>query len=186
MGSRVIGDDVYAKAIDFKDLDVGAFNEIFAQIYGYIALPFENFHRFYESYTGGLNPGISSLRPFLSIIAKGYIADQMLSTIFYEPVNSAAGSATFLTLLYAELGIWGLIVIPLLYAILVNLLYYRFRIKPNFINFFIYLNFVYPWLWLFFNNAFSVLSFYLNAFFVIGIYFLFRTSNFKRFILKKF
>jgi hypothetical protein len=33
----------------------------------------------------------------------------------------------------------------------------------------LYANFVYPWLWLFFNNGFGVLSIYLNAAFIAAV-----------------
>jgi len=160
----------YARMIGFKLEGTGIFVETFAQIYGYLALPFENFHNFFETYTGGYSPGISVLRPLLSMLGKGSLADEMLAQINYEPLGGAAGSATFLTFMYAELGIWGLLFVPLIYSIFVNTLYVRFRANPSFINLFLYLNFVYPWFWLFFNNAFSVLTFYINMSFIIIIF----------------
>jgi hypothetical protein len=99
----------------------------------------------------------------------------MIDEIAYEPISGASGSATFLTFLYAELGICGLIIVPFIYGLMVNILYCNFRLKPNFINMFLYINFVYPWAWLFFNNAFSVLTFYINAFNIIILHFIFIT-----------
>jgi len=162
--------NIYASAIRFKYEDPTIINNVFAEIYGYFALPFENFHRFFESYDEGFNLGISAFRPLFSILGYGYVADEMINNISYEPLGGAAGSATFLTFIYGEIGIYGLVFIPLIYGLIVNILYIRFRYMPNYINMFLYMNFVYPWLWLFFNNAFSALTFYLNAMAIIMIF----------------
>jgi hypothetical protein len=162
--------NLYARAIGFKYDNPSIINETFAQIYGYLALPFENFHLFFESYSGGFNLGISVFRPIMSLLGQGVYVDKVLDRINFANLGGAAGSSTFLTHIYAELGIYGLLFVPLLYGFLVNGLYLRFREKPSFISMFTYMNFVYPWLWLFFNNAFSVLTFYINTLFIVCIY----------------
>jgi hypothetical protein len=158
--------NLYAQNIGFKLGGEGPWHELLAQIYGYAALPFENFHLFFASYSGAYNLGISALRPLLSITGQGRVADQMLSQIPFTAVSPAAGSATFLTPLYAELNVEGVLIIPIFYGLLVNGLYVRFRVRPSFINFLLYLNFVYPWAWLY-QQCLSVLTFYLNAGFIV-------------------
>jgi oligosaccharide repeat unit polymerase len=168
LGSRA-GEQTYARAIGFTLEGTGPAYELAAQVYGYLALPYENFRRTFELSEGGFRPGISALRPVLSASGQGRLADELLSeTMFIDPVSSAAGSSTFLTPLYMELGIAGVLLVPLGYGLLVNALYTRFRASPSLLSFLLYLNFVYPWAWLYFNNAFSVLTFYLNAAFILA------------------
>jgi oligosaccharide repeat unit polymerase len=157
----------YASAIGFT-LDAPTHvRESLAMVYGYTVLPFENFHRFLNSYSGGYHPGISFFRPLLSALGQGDTADAMISEIHYVAVSPAANTSTFLAALYAELGLYGLVLVPLIYGTFVNLLYVRFRRQPDFPRFFVYLCFVYPWVWIFFFNGFSVLTFYINAAFVM-------------------
>ena len=158
----------YARAIGFR-WQSGALAEVAAQIYGYAALPFENLHRFLSSYDGSFKPGVSFFRPLLSAISQGDLADQMLSDVDFNTLSAAAGSNTFVSPLYAEFGLPGVFVVPIIYGVLVSWLYVRFRREPSYINFFLYLNFVYPWIWLYFNNAFSVLTFYINAGFIVAL-----------------
>jgi hypothetical protein len=55
------------------------------------------------------------------------------------------------------------------YGLVVNLIYLRFRRSGSTTWLFIYINFMFPWVWMFFTNAFSVLAFYTNAFYVVAI-----------------
>lgn len=159
--------NVYAQYIGFKLGEQGPLSEMLAQVYGYAALPFENFHAFFASYEGGYNLGISFFRPLLSATGQGELADEIEFGVPFTPaVSGAAGSGTFLTSLYAELNMEGLLIVPIIYGVLVNGLYVRFRKRPSFMNCFLYFNFVYPWTWLYFNNAFSALTFYINGAFV--------------------
>jgi hypothetical protein len=169
LGSRSSNDD-YANAIGFIPRGDNGLYGAAAQAYGYLALPFENFRRAFEHTDGGFHPGTSTLRPLFSAAGQGRVADDMLSTIVIpDPVSSAAGSSTFLTPIYMELGMAGLLLVPLAYALLVNVLYVRFRSRPSLLTYLAYLNFLYPWTWLYFNNAFSVLTFYLNAVFILAL-----------------
>ena len=168
IGSRSSFDD-YASAIGFIPRGESPLYGVAAQAYGYLALPFENFRRAFERTDGGFHPGTSALRPLFSAAGQGRLADEMLSTIVIpDPVSSAAGSSTFLTPIYMELGLAGVLLVPIAYALLVNVLYARFRGRPSLLTYLAYLNFLYPWTWLYFNNAFSVLTFYLNALFILG------------------
>lgn len=169
IGSRSSNDD-YAAAIGFIPRGDNALYGAAAQAYGYLALPFENFRRAFERTDGGFHPGTSALRPLFSAAGQGRTADEMLSRIAIpDPVSSAAGSSTFLTPIYMELGLTGVLLVPLAYALLVNVLYAQFRSRPSLLTYLAYLNFLYPWTWLYFNNAFSVLTFYLNALFIVGL-----------------
>lgn len=155
--------------VGFK-LEAGPLFEPLAQVYIYFALPFENLYRFYISYTGGYNWGMSVFRPFLSVTGQGDLADQIASQVDFNVMSGAANQSTFAAWVYAELGLLGLAVVPLVYGSLVNVLYARFRAKPNGVRFFVYLNFTYPWLWLYVTNGFGVLSFYLNAVFILWLF----------------
>jgi hypothetical protein len=160
--------EVYARFIAFRLPGEGAFHGFAGAVYGYVGLPFENLHRFIEASDGALRPGISALRPLLSIVGYGNLADRLDADVVYPvAVSPAAGAATFLTGVYAEGGKLGAALIPIVYALLLNGLYVRMRARPSLGNVLLYLNFTYPWLWLFFNNGFGVLSFYINAGFVL-------------------
>jgi hypothetical protein len=164
--------NAYAHAIGLKFAGGPRWMELVAQVYGYAALPFENFHQFYSTYPGGFHPGISVLRPFLSMVMQGRMADEMIKTIPFTAVSTAAGSHTFLTMPYAELGMAGVLLVPVLYGVLMAVLYSRLRVNPTFVNVFVYTNFMFPWLFLYFGNGFSVLTFYLNSAVVVALLFL--------------
>jgi hypothetical protein len=166
-GSQV--EDLYADAIGFRAS--GAVRGPAAAVYGYTALPFENLHRFLELHDWtAVHPGVSVTRPFLSVTGQGDLADRLDADIRYPPPASfAAGSSTFLSAVYAEAGLVGAAMVPILYALLVNATYVRMRRRPTIVNLLLYANFVYPWLWLFFNNGFGVLGIYLNAAFILAI-----------------
>ena len=166
-GSQV--EDLYAEAIGFRGS--GPLRGPAAAVYGYTALPFENLHRFLELHDWkAVHPGVSVTRPFLSVTGQGDLADRLDAGIDYPPPASfAAGSATFLSAVYAEAGLIGAALVPILYALLVNASYVRMRRRPTIVNLLLYANFVYPWVWLFFNNGFGVLGIYLNAAFILAI-----------------
>jgi hypothetical protein len=138
-----------------------------AVFYGYAVLPFENFNRFLHSYSGGYNLGTSFFRPLLSMFMLGYIANDMSDQIAFNPIDPSANVGTFLTYIYAELGVPGLILVPIIYGLFVNFLYRKLREELTFIRLFAYLSFVYPWCYMFFTNGFQILSFYGNVVFVI-------------------
>jgi hypothetical protein len=168
--SSVPLEDIYARLIGFRLEGDSPWRGPLAAIYGYMALPFENLHRFLAVHDGGSHVGISVFRPILSLSGMGDLADRIDAGIHYPaPATYAAGSATFLTSVYAELGILGVAAVPIAYAALVNALYVHMRARPTFLSVLLYANFVYPWLWLFFNNGFGVLSIYLNAAFIAAV-----------------
>ena len=57
-----------------------------------------------------------------------------------------------------------------IYAALVNSVYVKFRRSENGVWIYIYLSFLFPWVFLFFQNVFSSLSIYLNVFYAFAIY----------------
>lgn len=156
----------YAEEIRFRWRE-GLVAEAFSQLYGYLALPFENFHRFFSSYGGSFRPGVSVLRPFLAAVGRGDVADRLLEDVYFDSVSQAAGSHTFLPHVYVEFGLVGIVIVPVVYAVFINAMYVAFRHRPTPARLFLYVAFLFPWCWLFFNNAFSVLSFYINAAFVV-------------------
>jgi hypothetical protein len=165
--------EVYARFIGFRLPGEGVLHGFAGAVYGYVALPFENLHRFIETSDGSLRPGISALRPVLSLAGYGELADRLDADVGYPvPVSYAAGAATFLTGVYAEGGRLGAALIPIVYALLVNITYVRMRARPSLASMLLYFNFTYPWLWLFFNNGFGALSFYINAVVIIGAFLL--------------
>ena len=159
-----VGAALYANAIDFQWQSENVFAQIGAFMYGYLALPFENMHLFVDGGIDRIHPGTGITRPILSLAGQGAWGDTLHSMVPYPKVISgAAGSATFLTGVFAELGLFGIAFIPALYAALVNVLYLRMRTRMSATSLLLYVSFLYPWSWLYFNNAFGVLTFYWNA-----------------------
>ena len=141
-------------------------------LYAYFAFPFENFANFYQSYSGGYNPGIGFFRPILTMMNQGDVADAMLARInLCLRSEGFSNTYPFITLVYAELGLLGILLVPIIYGVFVNTLYVRFRRCPSFINFFWYLGCSYGWLWLFSAAGFTTPTVYLLIAFVFGLYY---------------
>jgi hypothetical protein len=123
-------DRTVGRLIGYK-LDVpDPFYGLAVELYGYFAMPLENFANFYKANPeGGFNPGIGLFRPLLSITGQGRVADAMLEQIDLLderrlwPVNTYP----FITLIHAELGLVGVLVTSVLYAGMVGFFYARFR-----------------------------------------------------------
>lgn len=144
-------------------------DDALAIAYGYTALSFQNFSNFVAYSPESSNWGISLLRPFYSVLMRGDVPDAALQQINWYYVASAATVGTYLRDLYAEGGATFCILGTVVYALFVNLLYVRFRRVGSALSMFIYVSFAFAWTWLFFQNAFSVLGFYINAGYTIGI-----------------
>jgi oligosaccharide repeat unit polymerase len=149
--------------------DGSPFYGLISETYVYCALPFENFSNFYRVNTGGQAPGIGFFRPLLSIIGLGPLADQMFDRIDLNFELLPLNTYPFVALIYLELGVFGVMIVPIIYGLLVSWLYARFRNQPNFVNFFLYINSSFGWLWLFSTAGFTVLTFYLQMAFVVGL-----------------
>jgi len=167
----------YAGLIEFKYSEEIVFpvNEMVAIIYGYMSLGFQNFSNYIKYGDGGFHIGTSLLRPFLSALMQGDVADALLAGPYENlyVVSGAANVGTFLRDLYIEGGVMFCIIGSIINAALVNGFYMKFRKREGGMWMFIYIVFLFPWTWLFFMNAFSVLSHFVNAFYVFAIFSLF-------------
>jgi len=145
-------------------VQAGLLSSPIGEVYGYFAMPFENFSNIFQRYTGGLELGVGPLRPVFSLTGQSDAAERLmgrlnLESVLLYPINTY----TFLTMTYVELGLVGIVLVPLLYSAGMATLYRWFLRRPTLPAMFIYLTFVPCWMWLFVTNGFSVLSFYLNA-----------------------
>jgi hypothetical protein len=161
---------LYSQLIVFKYRDLPfPVNEILGTAYGYTSLTFENFARFIQYGDQHLRLGTSMFRPLFSVFMQGSIPDSMLAGLDWHPVAPFANAPNGLTELYAEGGPVLCVIGPLVYAVLVNLIYVRFRRSGSLTWLLVYINILFPWAWMFFTNAFSVLGFYVNIFYVVAI-----------------
>ncbi|SRR6266496_154218 len=161
---------LYSRLIDFKYKGLAfPLNEILGVTYGYSCLNFENFGRFLEYGTYQSHLGTSMFRPLYSVFMQGRIPDNMLAGINWHPVGAFANAPNGLTDLYVEGGPLLCILGPLVYGVLVNLVYVRFRRSGSPTWLFLYVNFVLPWVFMFFSNAFAVLGYYAQVFYVVGL-----------------
>jgi oligosaccharide repeat unit polymerase len=165
-----MGSDYMTKRLGIEiDLPEPA-SSFVVHLYSYVAMPFENFANFYNSYSGGYKPGIGFFRPVLSLIAQGRVADEMLRSVDFNLQLLPVNTYPFITLIYAELGMLGFLVSPIVYGLFVNGLYIRFRRRPNFPNFFVYVICPFAWLWMFSWPVFTVLTFYLYMAYTLVLY----------------
>lgn len=154
----------YADAIGFAALDWPfELRETASILYGYTSLGFENFSRYVEANDNGepFRLGTSMFRPLLSSIKQGEVANEMLADVTFNEISPAANVGTYLRDLYVEGG-WVLCILgTVAYAFLVNSLYVNFRTSQTPMSAILYAAILFPWAWLFFTNAFSVLTTYL-------------------------
>jgi oligosaccharide repeat unit polymerase len=151
------------------------FNSAVTEIYSYLALPFENFSNFVNSYRDlKFHPGIGLLRPIYSILGQGKTARRELDSIDFPLELLPVNTFPFITVIFAEFGWLGVLVVPILYAALVNCIYLRFRRSPNFVNFLAYLMCPYSWLWIATCANFTGIVFYLYLLFPAFIYWQYR------------
>lgn len=168
----------YASLIDFESFEwmSNSFRELCAIVYGYTALGFENFRIFVDSHTWGYRLGTSFFRPLFSALVQGEFVEKRLPSpeeLYY--VSEAANTGTFLRALYIEGGFLFCLFGSLVYGILVNYFYIRFRAKGSLVSMACYVSMLYPWSWLFFTNAFSVLVIYTNLFWIFFLPFVFKS-----------
>jgi hypothetical protein len=157
----------FADLIELR-IDAGPLSSTVGEIYGYIAMPFENFANVLRLQSPSSFLGVGPLRPFFSMVGQSGLAEARmdhldLDGILLYPINTY----TFLTLTYVELGLAGVLIVPFAYALFMGALYRRLRNRPTLASLSLYVVFLPCWLWLFVTNGFSVLSFYLNAAFVL-------------------
>jgi oligosaccharide repeat unit polymerase len=162
----------YSGLIEFRHTDsVGPVAaEFISIIYGYTALGFQNFSNYVATHPAEFRLGTSLFRPVLSALMMGDEADIMgVPVDQWNVVSDAANTGTFLTPLYIEGGVIFCLIGALLYGLLVNFVYLSFRSKGSIAWLFAYISLLFPWTWLFFTNAFSVLSIYVNLFYIVAL-----------------
>jgi oligosaccharide repeat unit polymerase len=163
----------YSGMIEFRYVDDVSWpiNEALAMPYGYTALNFENFSRFVRSSHGRSHWGASLLRPLLSATLQGSIARTMVRDYEanYHELSGAANMGTYLRDLYFEGGVWSCMIGTVLYSALVNIAYVQFRKRQSPLWMCIYINFLFAWIWIGFNNFFAVLTLYTNAVFMATV-----------------
>jgi oligosaccharide repeat unit polymerase len=159
----------YAGLIEFRYTEqLGpVLSEVVSVLYGYSALGFQNFSNYVNTHPVEFRIGTSLFRPALSAVMMGAVADAMTVPVdAWNVVSDAANTGTFLTPLYIEGGLYFCLLGSLLYGLLVNIVYAAFRSRRTAGWMFAYIALLFPWTWLFFTNAFSVLSIYINLFYV--------------------
>lgn len=153
-------------------------SEIASIVYGYTALGFQNFSNYINSHFAEFRIGTSLFRPILSAFMMGDVASSMSVPVdTWNVVSDAANTGTFLTPLYIEGGLAFCLLGSLVYGLIVNFVYLSFRTSRSVAWIFVYISLLFPWTWLFFTNAFSVLSIYVNLFYVAVLSWLFVSSQ---------
>src|SRR5882724_7305679 len=151
-----------AMVVDFPE----PYASTVVEVYGYFALPFENFSNFVNDYPGGWNLGVGALRPVFSATGWGGTVRGRLENINFDkylemlPINTYP----FLASIYAEAGWVGILLAPPFYAAVVGFIYLRFRTRPNLEILVLYTTVIsYCWLWMFSNQNFTGVQYYLYA-----------------------
>jgi oligosaccharide repeat unit polymerase len=168
----------YASEIQFRYSDqlgpvLGA---IVATIYGYVSLGFQNFSNVIARTDDSWRLGTSFFRPLLSAFMQGDAARLLdVPVDRWGVVSDAANVGTYLTGLYIEGHAFVCLAASFVYGLLVNAVYIRFRLKEGGMWMFAYVAFLFPWTWLFFTNAFSVLSTFTNVLYVFGVFVVIRS-----------
>lgn len=160
----------YADVIEFKGESLpSALRVLLAQPYGYVALNFENFSRYVDMSNSLLRLGTSMFRPLFSVVMQGSIPNEMLDGLDLHEMAPAANVGTFLRDLYVEGGVTMCLVGAFWNALLIRLAYNHFRRRQDDISMVIYVTLLFPWIWIFFTNAFSILTVYSNCFLAVVI-----------------
>lgn len=164
------GEERFAQAIDFGLEDwPDAVREPLAVLYGYTSLGFENLSLYMDLNHSTLRIGTSMFRPFLSMVRQGEVADKMLSDTAVENLSPAANVGTFLRDLYIEGGSLLCVLGTACYSLLVSAFYVNFRSQRTRLALMLYVSSAFPWSWLFFTNAFSVLTTYLGFLYILAL-----------------
>jgi hypothetical protein len=157
-GNRTMGDLSGRLGITL-DLPEPA-RSVVVEVYGYLALPFENLSNFLNDYPGGWHPGVGVLRPAYSVLQLGQIPRDELDAIDFPLLVLPINTEPFIAVVYAESGWLGVLVAPILYAAMVNLIYYRFRERPTFVATMTYVATPISWLWMAMNAEFTDVRYY--------------------------
>jgi oligosaccharide repeat unit polymerase len=163
----------YADEIEFKySTELGpVLTPIVATIYGYTSLGFQNFSNVVALDDDKWRLGTSLFRPLLAAFLQGDEARALDIPVQNRGVvSNAANVGTYLTGLYIEGGVTLCLLGSLIYGLLVNAIYTRFRLRQGGMWMFIYVAVLFPWTWIFFTNAFSVLTTYTNLFYIAAFF----------------
>ena len=179
------GMTTYADVIDFNIKAYAVLRDFLALPYGYMVMNFENFSRYVEMSNSKFRLGTSMFRPLLSLFMQAYIADELSSEIDLHEITPAANVGTFLRDLYVEGGVLICLIGAFWNALLMRWVHSRFRRRQDDISMVVYVVLLYPWLTIFFTNAFSVLTTYSNLFFAVVILFASHTHKNKKFLFLK-
>jgi oligosaccharide repeat unit polymerase len=170
----------YSSFIQFKITEdyYSPLNEMFAIAYGYSALNFQNFSNYVDISDSEFRIGSSLFRPLLSALMQGEFARELdVPEQDLNVISGAANVGTYLRELYAEGGVIFCLLGTTVYSILVNGIYFKFRRTGGSYWQFVYIIFLFPWVWMFFQNVFSILSIYINSFYAFAVYKLIVASN---------
>jgi oligosaccharide repeat unit polymerase len=170
----------YASEIEFKYSDqLGPIlTPVVATIYGYMALGFQNFSNVIARNDESLRLGTSLFRPVLSAFMQGETARSLeIPVSEWGVVSESANVGTYLTALYIEGHVATCLLGSFLYGLFVNGVYIRFRLNEGGMWMFVYVTLLFPWTWMFFTNAFSVLTIYTNVVYVIATFVILRASR---------
>jgi len=157
-GNRTMGDLSRRLGITVDLPEPG--RSVVVEVYGYLALPFENLSNFLNEYRGGWNPGVGILRPAYSALQLGQIPRDELDQIDFPFQLLPINTEPFIAVVYAESGWLGVIVAPILYSAMVNFIYLRFRKRPTFVATMTYIATPISWLWIAMNAGFTDIRYY--------------------------
>lgn len=170
----------FSGLIEFRYADdiVYPLNEIIATLYGYCALGFQNFSNFVDYGSDKWRIGTSLFHPFFSAFMQGDVVSRIaLPRGEWHVISDSANIGTYLRDLYMEGGVVFCLLGSLIYSSLINWLYVKFRRARGGVWLFVYVIMLFPWVWIFFQNAFSILIFYTNIFYVCAIFALWKWTR---------
>lgn len=169
----------YSRLIDFQpNIGNKTLNEAFAFYYGYSSLNFENFSRALINSKPAYKLGLSFFRPVYTVTLQGDKIDKALSYIKPGYLSTSATVGTFMRDLYFEGGIIMVLMGAIAYSCFISFAYLLTRFKPSIYSLIFYAGIGFPFMWLFFQNAFANLNIYLSP--IVGISMLYIFSRISR------
>jgi len=146
-----------------------------SEMYMYFAIPFHNFARFVELYPLQASPGVGLIRPLYSAALHGDDAKLRLEEIDLDSyLRMLVNTWPIITWNYAEFGYVEVLVAPVIYAAVASGIYVRLRSRPGIIPLVLYCVVIaYQWVWMFSNNNFTGVQFFLYSLFILPFLFLY-------------
>lgn len=154
-------------------------DETLAFYYGYSSLNFVNFSRSLNS-RPNYAIGLSLFRPFFTLTLQGDQIDKAITDVKPNYISRSATVGTFMRDLYFEWG--GLMVFfgAICYSIFIAIIYIQARLKPNIYTLIFYAGIGFPFIWLFFQNAFSNLNVFTSPLIGMAMIYLFSLLSRKK------